>query len=165
QALPAGELRVSPDQRILLLATERTSTMQEELDQAVQLGFHVISSASAGYDEIAYLLQRREEPLPHGPYHLLATRRLSTMEKELNQTAAQGYRLHPQSVLYNDCELVLLMEPLAREDARYQYRVLGTERTSTLQRELEEAYAQGFHLVDLVSADDNIAVLERETRP
>ncbi|HSR67798.1 MAG TPA: hypothetical protein VLU25_07640 [Acidobacteriota bacterium] len=139
--------------------------MQNELNQAVDLGFRVVSGASAEYDEVAYLLERSEDPFLRGYYLLLATRRLSTMEEELNASAAQGYRLHPDSILYNDCELVLLMQPLAPEDGRYQYRVLGTDRTSTMQRELEQAYQEGFRLVDLVSADDNIAVLERDFRP
>lgn len=161
----AGEVRITPDQRILLLATERTSTMQEELDQAVQLGFQVIGSASARRDEIAYVLERDDSRRLHGNYLLLATRRLSTMESELNLAASRGRRLHPESILYNDCELVLLMEPQSGEDPRYEYRVLETRRTSTLQRELEAAVEEGFELVGLVTADKNVAVLERPVMP
>ncbi len=160
--LAAGDVRVGPDQQILLLATERTSTMQRELDEAVALGFRVISGAALGLDEVAYLLERDEPPGRPGSYLLLAARRPATLEAELNEAAARGYRLHPQSILFHDCELVLLMQPGAAEEPGYRYRVLETRRTSTLQRELEEAVGEGFRVVDLVSAEKNVAVLERQ---
>ena len=36
-----AQVEVEPDQQYLLLATERTSTMQEELSEAAALGFRI----------------------------------------------------------------------------------------------------------------------------
>src|SRR5438270_13947190 len=79
-------------------------------------------------------------------YQLLATSRTSTMEKELNQMAAQGYRL--AGTMGGDThegEIIITMRKLSEGDDkdRFQYRLLATSRTGTMQRELQEAADQG----------------------
>ncbi len=162
-SVPA-QLRRPGSQRYLLLATERTSTMQEELNQAAGQGFRVVAGAGAGESELAYLLERVAEPFDPTHYRLLATRRLSTMERELNEAAQQGYRLLPRTVMWQDCELVLLVERTAAEDPVYQYRLLATHRTSTLQRELDQAAAAGFEVASMIRTQENVVIMERPGR-
>ena len=158
--LSPEELDVRPEQRYLLLATTRTSTMQQELSQAARLGFRVLRGAPSG-DEVAFFLERTEHPFDSEHYVLLATSRPETMDDELNEMAARGYRLMPETVMWVDCEIVVLMERAASEDARFEYRVLSTSRTSTMQREVHEAASAGFELVAMESTDDNLVVMER----
>ena len=40
-----AQVEVEPDQRYLLLATERTSTMQEEIEEAAALGFRIVTGS------------------------------------------------------------------------------------------------------------------------
>ena len=42
-----GKLKIDPENRYLLLATVKTSTMQKELDEASAQGFRIISAASS----------------------------------------------------------------------------------------------------------------------
>lgn len=157
-----GEVRVDEGQRILLLATERSSTMADEIRQAAEFGFQILLGAPNRRGEITYLLERGDWSLPPDTYHLLATRRLQTMEQELNATAEKGYRLLPRSVQWPECEeLILVMEKSAAEDPRWQYLILGTQRTSTLQKELVAAAQQGYEVMALLGGSENVVILER----
>ena len=156
-----GEVKTSPSQRYLVLATKKTSTMQQELNQAVSQGFRLHSGVAAGESELVYALERAFEPVPNVEYLVLATSRESTMERELNAAAAEGYVLSPGSVVYADCELVLVMERRGREEDRTQYLVLATERLSTFQKEIDGASDRGFDLLALAYTDENVAILGR----
>src|SRR4051812_8874273 len=75
-------------------------------------------------------------------YKLLATTRTSTMEKEINDIAREGYQL--AGTIGGDThegEIIVTMRKLSEGDDkdRFQYRLLATSRTGTMQRELQEA--------------------------
>ena len=82
-------------------------------------------------------------------YRLLATNKTSTMDKEMNEAADAGYRF--QGVMggetsFGGSEVVVVMSRAAEAPAesRYQYRLLATSKTSTMQKELQEAADAGF---------------------
>jgi hypothetical protein len=79
-------------------------------------------------------------------YLLLATKKTSTMEKELNQAAAAGYRIIAGSRT-SGTEMALLLESVAEPPTTYEYQLLATTKTSTMQKELAVAAAQGFRLL------------------
>ncbi|MEJ7713263.1 MAG: hypothetical protein WKF84_26310 [Pyrinomonadaceae bacterium] len=45
---------------------------------------------------------------------------------------------------------------------RYEYRLLATSRTSTLQKEVSEAESDGYTLVGLVGRGENMVIMEKE---
>ena len=98
-AAEANKLKIDPEQRYLLLATTRTSTMQKELDKAAAQGFIIRAGSPTRGTEMALFLERAAEPPDTYTYSLLATTRTSTMEKELNQAAQEGFRLLPQTMI------------------------------------------------------------------
>lgn len=70
-----------------------------------------------------------------GKFLLLATSRTSTMEKELNEAGARGYRFSSTQggeTVYGGSEVVVLMT-LDPEGGRFRYLVLATSRTGTMQ--------------------------------
>ena len=81
-------------------------------------------------------------------YRVLATNRTSSMEEELNETAASGFRL--QSAMggqrfFSGSEVAVIMSRADGEtEARYHYRVLAANKTSTLQKELQDAARDGY---------------------
>lgn len=80
-------------------------------------------------------------------YRVLATSKTSTMEKELNEAADAGFRF--LSVMGGETamggkEVVTVMGRTDGNKPRYQYKLVATNRTSTMQRELQEAADQGF---------------------
>ena len=81
-------------------------------------------------------------------YKVLATNRTSTMEKEMNQAAALGFRLAAVmggETSFGGSEVVVIMQK-GEEGASgsYQYRLLATNRTSTMQKEDEPGGRGGF---------------------
>ena len=80
-------------------------------------------------------------------YRVLATNKTSTMHRELNEAAAEGFRL--QAVMggetaFGGKEVVVIVGRHERP-GRYRYRLLATNKTSTMQRELQDAAADGYH--------------------
>src|SRR5262245_17267350 len=77
-------------------------------------------------------------------YQVLSTSRTSTMEKELNQAAAAGYRfvkMSNSSNIFGGKELVVVTVKNPEGDApeTRQYKVLSARGTSKLQEQLKEA--------------------------
>ena len=72
---------------------------------------------------------------------LLATSRTGTMEKELNEAGARGYRFagtQGGETAFGGNEVVVVMS-LDPKGRRFRYILLATSRTSTMQKELNEA--------------------------
>jgi hypothetical protein len=83
-------------------------------------------------------------------YKLLATRKTSTMEKEMNEAAQAGYRFEGVSgggTAFGGSEVVVIMSKSGNgegERYRFQYKLLATSKTSTMQKEMQEAGDAGF---------------------
>jgi hypothetical protein len=82
-------------------------------------------------------------------YRLLATSRTSTMEKELNEAADAGFVF--SSVMGGETgiggkEVVVVMTKKAggAPSEGRKYKLLATSRTSTMQKELQQAADKGF---------------------
>jgi hypothetical protein len=127
----AQRISIGPDQRYLLLATQRTATMQAELDEAAAAGFRIVAGSPAAAEMVLFL-ERVTEPPDTYTYRLLATSRTSTMERELNDAAAEGFRLLPQTAMAHASttrrllggasapnEVVVVMERGPRAETRY----------------------------------------------
>jgi hypothetical protein len=161
------KLKIDPENRYLLLATVKTSTMQKELDEASAEGFRIVSAASScGQSEMVLFLERVTQAPDTYKYRLLATSRTSTMEKELNQAAQEGFRLLPRTITAKEGflsnEIVSVLEQAPKSTKRYQYRLLATSRTSTLQKEVAQSESDGYVLVGLVGRGENMVIMEKE---
>ena len=74
-------------------------------------------------------------------YLLLATSRTGTMEEELNEAGARGYRVagaQGGETAFGGDEAVVIMR-LDPEGRRFRYILLATNRTGTMQEELNAA--------------------------
>ena len=162
---------LKPDeQRYKLLATLRTSTMEKELNDAATQGYRILVGSPASGNEIAIFLERAGSTVEPYRYKLLATARTSTMQKELNEAAEGGYRLLPRTMMAkgqppSGAEIVVILERPPAAEKRYEYRLLATNRTTTLQKEVTEAQTAGFVIVGMISRVEHMVILEREIRP
>ena len=104
-------------------------------------------------------------------HRVLATRRTSTMENELNEAAEAGFRF--QAVMggetaFGGNEVVVVVSRGAATRGRYAYKLLATQKTSTMQKELQEAADQGFHyrgqtvFSTRFGGKEVVAILERD---
>lgn len=80
----------------LVLATNRTGTMRDELNEAARRGFSFVSQTvfetGGGGQEVVVVMERSpHEDTPVCEYTLLATTRTSTMERELREYARKGF--------------------------------------------------------------------------
>jgi hypothetical protein len=172
QGFSSQELKVDPEQRYLLLAATKTSTMEKELSAAAALGFRVIAASPTSGAEMVLFLERTAKPPDTYQYRLLATTKTGTAAKELAEAAAQGFRLIPQSAIAKDSvsgkmfgaprELVIVLERAPGALRRYEYKLLATSKTSTMQKEVADAVTAGFSIVGIVSRDEHMVIMEKE---
>ncbi|MCB1022941.1 MAG: hypothetical protein KDB79_01025 [Acidobacteria bacterium] len=156
------------DVQYKLLATTKTSTMQKELDETAAQGYRIVAGSPTSGSEMVVFLSRDGTVEKPYRYKLLATTRTGTMQKELNEMADVGYRLIPSTMIakekpFGGVEIVMIMELPPGAKKRYEYKLLATNRTSTLQKEVTEAKDAGFILVGMFSRNEHIVVMERES--
>lgn len=159
-----------------VLATNKTSTMQQEMQEAADAGFRyggVMGGETAfGGSEVVLVMVKDDQP-GRFEYKLLATSRTSTMQHEMQAAGDAGYEYKGQSVfksMFGGKEVVVILERdrEAPITTRYEYRLLATSKTSTLQKELGEAGKQGYGFVGLTVAatamggTEVVAILRRK---
>jgi hypothetical protein len=139
-----------------LLATSRVSTMEKEMKEAAEAGYHFIEVVSGptffGGSE-AMVVMGRQKDANHKQrfdYKLLATTKTSTMEKELQEAGDAGYEHRGQSVFkktFGSEVIAILERDLEAKPKLWEYKLLATKRTSTMQKEVAEAAEAGYELV------------------
>jgi hypothetical protein len=81
-------------------------------------------------------------------YRILATSKTSTMERELNDAAAAGYRfgkaMGGKTAIGGPEVVVAMVKRSGAQNQVGRYKLLATSRTATMQRELQQAADQGY---------------------
>ena len=154
------------DLQYKLLATTKTSTMQKELDQTAAKGYRILVGSPTSGTEMAVFLSREATPENPYQYKLLATTRTGTMQKELNEAAASGFRLLPRTMiakqqLIGPVEIVSVLEKPPVVEKKYDYKLLATTLTSTLQKEVTDAQSAGYVIIGMVSRGEHLVIMER----
>lgn len=135
-----------------VLATTKTSTMQKEMQAAGELGYRFVSvmggeTAVAG-KEVVVLMEKDPANKLTYEYLVLAATRTSTLQKELAENGSSGYRMVGQTVFestFGGKEAAAIIErPSDAKNFKYEYRLVATSKTSTLEREIQEGAAEGF---------------------
>jgi hypothetical protein len=156
---------------VTLVASGNTGNLRQELQAAGGKGQCVL--ASDGIKEAVYAMEACASGSGPRSYEIVATTKTETLERELNAASARGFRLVPQSLLgiekrvpmmgsYN-YETIAILEHTA-DALPVTYRVLGTARLSTFEKELRTATADGFTLAAFtIGPKEVVAVLEKTT--
>ena len=106
-------------------------------------------------------------------YRLLATKKTSTMRKEMNRAAEDGFRFETVmggKTSFGGTQVVVIMSrPVGSEaSARYQYQLLATSKTSTMQKEMQEASDAAFEyrgqtvFKSTFGGEEVVVILERD---
>jgi hypothetical protein len=166
-ALPASAQSTAPAAQAggvveyRLLATSKTSTMQKELNESAEAGFRfgafMGGNTAFGGSEAVAVMTRHPGQQGRFRYKLLATSKTSSMQRELQEASDDGYEFKAQSVfetMFGGKEVVLILErDKDAERVEYEYFLLATSKTSTMQKELSEAGREGFDLVGMTVAE------------
>jgi hypothetical protein len=174
----AGLAQAQEATNYLVLATTKTSTMQKEMQDAAAAGFKFAAvmggETSFGGNEVVVLMQKS----PAGQrfeYRLLATNKTSTLQKELQDAADAGFEFVGQTVfesLFGGKEVAAILERAAQTAAtvNWEYKLIATKRTSTLQKELQEIGDQGFEALGMtvgqtaVGGAELVVIMRRKAR-
>ena len=144
-----------------LLATNKTSTMQKEMNQASEEGYRFAGvmggeTAFGGSEVVVIMSKLAADSRAVYEYKLLATNKTSTMQKELQQAGDQGFEYKGQSVFsstFGGREVVVILERDKNANPpRYEYKLLATSRTGTMQKEISEAGKNGYEFVGVTVA-------------
>ena len=150
---------------VRVLAANKTSTMEKEMNEAAEAGYKfagVMGGDTAfGGSEVVVLMTRNPTGTSGYGYKLLATSRTSTMQKEMQEAGDAGYEFKGQTIFnstFGGKEVVVVLErdKSVAQPVKYEYRLLATKKTSTLQKEVSEATAAGYAFVGMTVADTAI---------
>ena len=104
-------------------------------------------------------------------YRVLATLKTSTMEKELNDAAEAGFQFKAAmggKSAFGGKEVIVVMSRMPSATARYAYKLLATSKTSTMEKELQQAADAGFDYVgqtvfeSAFGGDEVVVILQRD---
>ena len=155
---PAADSAVS----YKLLATNKTKTIRKEMNEAATLGYRfsvTMAGETLGGREVVVVMSKpANTPAAQlYEYELLATKKTSTMQKELRQAGAEGFRYCGQSVAkttFGGQEVIVILERAIDNPAKtYAYQLASTSRTKTMEKELNKAGEEGFRLMGLTVAE------------
>jgi hypothetical protein len=140
-----------------VLATNKTSTMQKEMNEAAGAGYRfekAMGGNTLGGSEVVVIMakNRNDSSSARYAYKLLATSKTSTMQKELQEVGEEGFDYKDQTVFdssFGGSEVVVILESDRETSSkiRFEYKLLATTKTSTMQKELQETGDAGFKFV------------------
>jgi hypothetical protein len=178
-ALSASSASAQDRSDYRVLATNKTSTMQKEMNEAAEAGFRfggvMGGDTSFGGSEVVVIMTRGNGNDARFDYRLLATNKTSTMQKEMQEAGDAGYEYKGQSVFkstFGGKEVVVILErdKEAKPSGAFEYRLMATKKTSTLQKELVEAGEAGYQFVGMTVAEtlmggsEVVAILRRKVK-
>ena len=158
-------LQTTERREFRLLATNKTSTMEKEMNEAANAGFRFEGTmggeTSFGGSEVVVIMSRDlSSQKERYRYKLLATSKTSTMQRELQQAGNAGFEYKGQSVYsstFGGKEVVVILErDLEARLMHWEYKLLATKKTSTMQKELNEAGVSGFAFVGVTVGETAI---------
>ena len=125
-------------------ATEQGASML--LERAINKRVDVSAAASFSVPKSAASLRR------------LDTFRTSTMQKELNDAGAQGYRVVRIPLVEPGFGLTITMEKVGEPPAAFEYLLVGEKDEKKMQAALNDGAAKGFRVVPGGAGRANAAV-------
>jgi hypothetical protein len=134
--------------------------MQKEMQEAAAAGFRYAAvmggETAVGGKEVVVVMQKLGTSGKKYGYRLLATNRTSSMQKEMQEGADAGFQYAGQTVFDSALggkEVVCILErDPAATPVKYEYRLLATTKTSTMEKELNEAAAGAYEIVGMTVA-------------
>lgn len=125
---------------------------------AVFIGLAVVCSASLVAQEAA-------------THRVLATSKTSTMQKEMQEAGDAGFRFAAGmggETAVGGKEVVVVMQKPTGSASKFEYRLLATNKTSTMEKEMQDASDAGFQYVgqtvfeSAFGGKEVVCILERD---
>ena len=127
------------------------------------VGMFGVDNGLSVNQQAVFLYEETERAAPAMPsgewqYRIAVTGRTSTLEKEILQTAAEGFRVTAAGGFL----MVLMERNAALAPPPEDYRVIAMRRVATAERELQDAGAEGFRIAVVPDhSQEGVFVLHR----
>jgi len=151
-----------------LLATNRTSTMQKEMNEAAAAGYaysnFVGGETSFGGHEVVVVMVKPVSGPAAAPreYRLLSDSSPSKLQKEMQAAGQDGFEYKGSTVFRPVAALRGSLVGMERSpetaSKKFSYELRATARTSSMQKELQDAGQAGFSLLGVTFGESTIGV-------
>src|SRR5262245_47182121 len=125
--LPGQDQPAAPVQEFLFIDTRDASTLEKELNSNAQLGWRLHQLPRSTLANSVGALLTRVEAGKRYQYKVLATRRVSTIEKEFAQVAAEGWEFRGSVSRFDFGDMMMMA-----------FTHVGSESFMVLEREAGE---------------------------
>ena len=158
--------KLAGNESFVVLSTKRIGTMEKELTETANKGYRVLYGAPTNQVDMALLLERNNPvDRPAFQYKILATSRISTMQKELNEAGALGYRLVPRTIIFKTgfmtAELAMVMEKDPQSAATYEYDLIESRKETGLHKQVDASMDNGFKATTMIMLGKHVVVMEK----
>jgi hypothetical protein len=162
---PVGESKRRFDYKFVSMKDEKEG--QKELDAAVSEGYVLVEMVMSKITRYSYysftIVLARDTNNPGAEmgkreYSFMKMARVSTMEKDMNKLAKEGFQFH----LASNGFITIMSRPLKDKTQKYEYKLLATMRIGTMQKELTDMGVQGYQFLGISSDSMGfVSVMER----
>jgi hypothetical protein len=136
----------------------------DEFKAAVAQAFHLVPTTFGSDLGKAIIMEKSADDTIARDYVVHSTVRTSSLQHDLNQSAANGYELVAISTY--GAHNVLMEKHLSEPPPDPQrYLLLATTRTSTMQKEINQAAEAGYTIIAGSGGEELIIIMERAPRP
>lgn len=142
------------------LKTSRVGSMEQEMNQAGKEGYRYYMSSPGLM--VLMCRQRGSTSAVRYRYKLLATRKTGTMKKELSEHSALGYQYLATTNGLGGLTIILENDAAAEPKPRREYKLLASSRERTMEKEIADALASSYQIVDLTNIGEFLIVLVRQ---
>lgn len=141
------------------ISTKQFATFEKELNDLAGQGFRLeglLESMTIMYQAAVLSRQQPEGGATKYEYKLLATRNISTIQKELDAAAGEGYEVcgaMAAGKLFVGTDIVIVLERSTGEKTqRFLYRILTTksDRENEFSDSLQKAVSEGYRPIKLI---------------
>ena len=168
-----------------VISTLKVASFEKRLHELAALGFRLEYGIEAAQVLRSSALLMRPQSVgttPRYEYKIISTRKVATLQKELEEVAQQGYEVRTiaaNAKPYLGTEITLSMErPVGVAQPRFAYQVLktGMRKEEQFNTQLPQSLAAGFRPIKVLQAIDtgigifvgannsaNLIVMERKT--
>lgn len=150
----------------ITISSDHFDDAEKKLSDEGAAGYHVVDFVLTSNRTADVTLEKSAGDAPAYEYVLLHGYSPGGVEKRLNQKAADGFRLVPQSFAqFRNGTALIAGRPAPSSRSRYQYKLHQTVRISSAQKDIERDQAQGYVLSATSNQNLHLVLLEKELTP
>jgi hypothetical protein len=161
----AGAPSEGTERHVITMTSKDFEGSEKQLNEEAAKGFRLAEFVVTG-KATANLTMEKIAAIERPPeYRIVRGRMAGTLEKNLNQAAAEGFCLSPRTLGTFGTTTSLIVEKTAQgKTPLRQYRVHVTMRVSSLQHDIQKDQAEGYKLAATweYPSSGHLAILEKE---